>query len=229
MESLYEHAGITIYHADCRDLVGELTADVVVTDPPYGVDGSSGTANVARGKATYVQSQWRDDSDYLQDVCVPAIVDLLERIDRGALTVGNPNLHLWLDGRCDLMILARSGSQRLAGWVHGVSQPSSRSCISVAIPGWVRGQMPSGTTLTKADRQVLESEIDHPCPKPYMAWKWLVAKASLEGETVIDPFVGSGTTLVVAKHLGRKAIGTRDRRALLRVAAERLSQEVLAL
>ena len=226
MNPYYEHAGITIYHADCRDLVGELSADVVVTDPPYGVDGSSGTANVARGKATYVQSQWRDDSDYLQDVCVPAIVDLLERIDRGALTVGNPNLHLWLRALRpdDIGAFWQPATSGLGPWGFATVQPI---LYFGRDPRLGKGQMPSGTTLTKADRQVLESEIDHPCPKPYMAWKWLVAKASLEGETVIDPFVGSGTTLVVAKHLGRKAIGIEER--YCEVAAERLSQEVLAL
>jgi len=67
----------------------------------------------------------------------------------------------------------------------------------------------------------------HPCPKP-LAWaKWLIAKST--AQTVLDPFMGSGTTLRAAKDLGRKAIGIEIEERYCEIAAKRMSQMVMEL
>jgi site-specific DNA-methyltransferase (adenine-specific) len=68
----------------------------------------------------------------------------------------------------------------------------------------------------------------HPCPKPLGAWKAILLRVCpLEGSTVLDPFMGSGTTLRAAKDLSRQAIGIEMSERYCEVAANRLAQEVL--
>jgi site-specific DNA-methyltransferase (adenine-specific) len=70
---------------------------------------------------------------------------------------------------------------------------------------------------------------DHPCPKPLPLMRELVSLFTDPGETILDPFMGSGTTLRAAKDLGRKAIGIELEEKWCEVAAKRMSQSVLPL
>jgi site-specific DNA-methyltransferase (adenine-specific) len=73
-----------------------------------------------------------------------------------------------------------------------------------------------------------KAEINgHPMPKPIGWLLWLVGLATLAGETVLDPFVGSGTTLAACKRLGRRAIGIEIEERYCEIAAKRLAQETL--
>ena len=70
-------------------------------------------------------------------------------------------------------------------------------------------------------------EQDHPCPKPLELWKWLVDKFSEEGETILDPFLGSGTTAVACKLLKRNFIGIEINPEYIKIARQRLRQSIL--
>lgn len=72
--------------------------------------------------------------------------------------------------------------------------------------------------------------VPHPCPKPVDLMRWLIQRVSVNNaEVIVDPFMGSGTTLRAAKDLGRKAIGIELSERYCEIAAKRLAQEVLAL
>ncbi len=70
----YSHAGITIYHGDCREVLPELEpVDLVLTDPPYGVEGGKGGNSRKYGKSKYTSS-FTDDESYIKTVVVPSML-----------------------------------------------------------------------------------------------------------------------------------------------------------
>ena len=70
----------------------------------------------------------------------------------------------------------------------------------------------------------------HPCPKPHKLMRWIVARGTTEsGQTILDPFMGSGTTLRAAKDLNRKSIGIEIEERYCEIAAKRMSQLVMKL
>src|SRR3990167_199105 len=82
--------GVTLYLGDCREILPTLgKVDAVVTDPPYGIDGSSGTINTARGKGNYVEIT--DTIEDVRAVYVPAIRTCIEIASVVALTPGGPH------------------------------------------------------------------------------------------------------------------------------------------
>ena len=86
----------------------------------------------------------------------------------------------------------------------------------------------AGKCARPTGRQVTERAEDngHPCPKPLKAWTWLVDKVTPEGDTVLDPFCGYGTTLIAALETGRKAVGVEIEERYCELAARRCSQEM---
>ena len=82
----------------------------------------------------------------------------------------------------------------------------------------------SGRKIATDSRDTRASN-GHPTPRKYEHVRWLVNWYA--GESVIDPFMGSGTTLRAAKDLGRKAIGIEIEEKYCEIAAKRMAQEVL--
>jgi len=82
-----------------------------------------------------------------------------------------------------------------------------------------------GTALGDA----ISDGAGHPCPKPVALFRWLTDQLSDANETILDPFMGSGTTLRAAKDLGRKAIGIEIEERYCEIAAKRMAQTVMAL
>ena len=203
MTPYYEHAGITIYHGDCREVLPSLEPmDLVLTDPPYGV----------RFKYTEAyEDTFEGYTEFAMDVFRAA------RAKAPVMLITTGMKNLWLYPPADWVLCwAKPGSTRrsaLGGFnewepvlVYG--KPRIYNDFKY-LPDCVNHSDQSG---------------EHPCPKPLELYKWLLN--SCPGESVLDPFIGSGTTLRAAKDLGRRAIGIEIEEKYCEIAAKRLSQEV---
>jgi site-specific DNA-methyltransferase (adenine-specific) len=202
----YEHAGITIYHGDCRDVLPLLPkVDLVLTDPPYGVG---------------FQYASHDDS-----------LESWRRLMQMVV--------VWTRAGGASMLITPSCQIQQLEWIYRTIPPDWLICWYKGSPGtaafvgfndWepllVYGK-PKGLQM----HDYFYAQPDpftngHPCPKPERWATWLIGRASQTLGIILDPFMGSGTTLVAAKQLGRRAIGIEIEERYCEIAAKRLSQEV---
>ena len=228
MQPYYERNGITIYHADCRELITDFYAkyengfqfNLLLTDPPYGIDGGRG-GDSKRGKGKYETNGWQDTEEYIVHAVVPTIYKYLQMSERAIITPGTRHMHRYpmpVDAGC--FWTPASVSHGPWGFVN-------------FHPVLYYGKDPrAGKGAWPAGLQVTDGPYDkkHPCSKPISAWQWLLAKGSTENtDLIVDPYMGSGTTLRAAKNLGRKAIGVEIEEKYCEFAAKNLEQEVMFL
>ncbi len=205
MKPYYSERGIEIYHGDCKEVLPELlTADLVITDPPYGT-------NVCEWDSEF-------PIDWMQ--LLPSKVRKCICISCGANNILNcPRSIGSLQYRWTLAPMIRAAStlglMGFAAWVPWLCY--ARKDISL-----YKEQQDAGE-VAPANGQ----RIDHPSPKPLTIMKWILNH--LPNGSIIDPFCGSGTTLLAAQEFGRKAIGIEISERYCEIAAKRLSQGVLSL
>ncbi len=206
MTPYYDEGGVTIYHGDCREML-DLAADVVITDPPYGV--------AFAGKATKHTDASGGYTTADSDIGPEVIAALLDHIPRAAVFPGI-RLTFHYPPPADMgCVYCPSGA--------GVG-PWGFTCFH---PVLFYGKRPGDCRPSSIQSFDTAEVVDHPGPKPMRWMRWLVSLASADGETVLDPFMGSGTTLRAAKDLGRKAIGIEIEERYCEIAATRLAQGVL--
>ena len=232
LEPYYYDDAVTIYHGDCREILPTTTADVVFTSPPYNLGGSSGSewGRLKNGYASYgdalpdgeyvswqqsvVRLLWAAIPDtggifYNHKVIVRGNVALLpNRLIPGDIPIRQ--ILIWDRG---------SGFQR----THWHFVPRTEWVLLLTKEGYRLN------TLTEWDLwRERPTSCEHPASFPVGLPQRAIA-ASQDARTILDPFMGSGTTLVAAKNLGRKAIGIEIEERYCEIAAERCRQEVLAL
>jgi DNA modification methylase len=196
----------TLYLGDCREILPLLPkVDAVVTDPPYGIGLDYGT----------FQDAPSDVAALVRDV-IPAAINLASRV---AVTSGVPNI--WNYPKAD--------------WVLNWTDPSGEGGCVWGFPSWqpilVYGRDPflatgrgrrSDTVVKRFLRD--ESAHGHPCPKPLGAMLWIVERVTMARETILDPFMGSGTTGVACVKLGRKFIGIEIEPKYFEIACRRIRE-----
>ena len=253
MKPYYESGGITIYHGDCLEVLPTLTdAACVVTSPPYNQLGSripskpSGIwKDMGRGFTdTITELGYGDDMpecEY-QEWQRSVAVALGIAVRAGGSFFYNHKLR-YRDGVIlhpvelartftgwrlqQELVWSRPGSMTFNARMFA---PSDERVLWLVRDGakhtWNQESVGHLTVWRIPPAVEIEG---HPCPFPVSLAVRCIAATTASGETVLDPFMGSGTTLRAAKDLGRKAIGIEIEERYCEIAAKRLSQEVLAL
>jgi DNA modification methylase len=202
-----------LIHADCLDMLPSLAGyEAFFADPPYGVDGGSGTLGKASGKTKY-SSAFEDTAEYVSTVSAKAVEMMIETGARGCVTPGAPHAFSY-PKPADIGALYQPAATGMGKWGRATVQPVL-----------YYGKDPrAGLTIMPMHYQNTERspDIEHPCPKPIGAMKWLVNRVSLPGECVLDPFMGSGTTGIACVVLGRRFIGIELNEAYFDLACERV-------
>lgn len=213
MKPYFERAGITLYHGDCREVLPGLKdgAAVVVTDPPYGValnmgwGGRHGDCEIAGDGDTAVR-----DAALGLCACMPCVVfgswKIARPPDVRALLVWEKGEHT---GMGDLSIPWKPNTEEIYIIGSGFLGPRTSSVLRhAAVTGCV-GEVTSR---------------HHPTEKPVSLMQALLAKCP--PGVILDPFAGSGSTLVAALRMQRKAIGIELEEKYCEVAAKRIEREL---
>jgi DNA modification methylase len=206
-EPYYEADGITIYNADCREVLPYLPkVDLVLTDPPYGIGIDGQKESIQKGvsiRKEYEFAGW--------DKTTPP-----SELLRLAFGMGT---HLVVCGANYFNDSLPAGCKGWVIWDKGQRGLTMSDC-EIIFTNWS-----CPTRIYTAHRSRLWRENpQHPTQKPSELIKYLVQNCPGEPQTILDPFMGSGTTLVAAKQLGRKAIGIELEEKYCVIAVERLRQ-----
>jgi len=206
MKPYYEHGGVVIFHGDSREVMPHVGADVLVTDPPYGIGYRSGWSDAMVAN---------DESSAARDAAI-------------ALWGGRPAL---VFGRWS--VKRPAGVRALLIWDKGdwpgmgdLEIPWGPSTEEIYVIGRGFTGKRTGQIIRDSKRRGGPSSGRfHPTEKPVGLMETLISRCP--PGVVIDPFMGSGSTIVAAKNLGRRSIGIELEERYCEVAARRLDQEVL--
>lgn len=208
--------GVTLYNADCLDVLPELVADAVISDPPYGINldtdnsrfSGGNTASVARrgngigtggGAGIIGDAEPFDPSPWLN---YPAVVLFGANHYAQRLPVGTTLV--WLK-RHDAGFGSFLSDAEVA-WMKGGVGVYAKRDLSM-----------NGEALTRC----------HPCQKPVPLMAWVMERAKVPvGATVCDPYMGSGSTAIACIRTGRKFIGVEKDKRHFETACERIRCEL---
>lgn len=232
MNPYYRDDSCTIYHGDCRDILPQLPSDsidLIVTDPPYGVRWQSGNRTLRFDMIA------GDDSTDAAVAGIGLCISLLRRgrhiyafgkYDLSGLGVAGPAELIWdkeIFSAGDLSIPWGSQHETISFYVNNKDGKLNKSPDGALTTRLRRG------SVIRCKRLNGEAISRHPTEKPVRLLRQLIESSSIMDETVLDPFMGVGSTLVAASVESRKSIGIELEEKYCEEAAKRLSQQVLAL
>jgi DNA modification methylase len=210
MKPYYEDtkSGIVIYHGDCREILPTLPkVDLVLTDPPYGINRASKPMSTSShgGHKGWPSAEW--------DTLPPdgATFDLVKRAGNDFCIFGANYYPQHMPSGSGWLLWDKG--QRIDQADGELAATTAKTPFRVF-------------TLNRA--AIAQDGSVHPTQKPLSLMLWCLSFFP-NAQTILDPFMGSGTTLRAAKDLGRQAIGIELEERYCEIAARRLAQEVLSL
>lgn len=207
----YQDDLVTLYHGDCLELTEWLAADVLVMDPPYGINDTGG----------YIPT-WADGANWkiAGDKDTSARDAVLEAWgNKPAIAFGSPVIAAPVGVR-QTLVWQKPPNTGLFGTVAGFRRDWE--------PIYLMGDLPKRDGAASAIIRTLSNDYktgEHRHAKPIGLMERLVAVVPVG--VVADPFAGSGSTLVAARNLGRRAIGVEIEERYCELIALRLAQGVL--
>jgi len=227
MKPYYEENGITIYHGDCREILPSLAkVDLVLTDPPYG------KLKIFNRYGGYAGGQNSKDKLMMVGNRGPHLAKVKaygRYTDEGKFDIG-PFLKL-IDKKFDYLILWGGNYFQMpirTSWLCWDKSAGNESWYSQFELAWTNLPQPAKIFHHVWQGMIRAGEpVDrqHPTEKPVELLRWCLNFVP-HAQSILDPFMGSGTTLRAAKDLGRKATGIEIEEKYCEIAAKRLSQEV---
>lgn len=222
IEPYYQDNMVTIYHGDCAEIAPQLGRfDLLLTDPPYGIGESRAHAgrphnapvSAKNPRGTLVMQRGYDVESWDDETVSQSLIDsLVAQCEVAVVFGGNyyrmpptPSLIVWdkNNGRndfadCEVAWSNHGGAARLIKWT------------------W--------NGMVKEVRGKHEEKRVHPTQKPLAVMDFCIQAAMGHAESVFDPFMGSGTTLVAARRNGIRSVGIDREEKYCEIAAQRVSQ-----
>jgi len=240
MKPYYQDNSCTIYHGDSREILPQLEpVDLVLTDPPYGV----------------TRNKWDNTGPVFEvfDQISSPIVCTAQNPFTSALVTRYLARFKWSDVwlksqavgflNCKVMPMRQHEDILIfsAGKITYNPQLKDKPKENIRPHGNTAASSSYGKFENERERSIPldktyptslvkvsnSQEGLHPTEKPIKLFRYLTASYTNRRQSILDPFMGSGTTLLAAKDLGRKAIGIELEEKYCEIAAKRLAQEVL--
>ena len=218
----YDDGQITIYHGDCREILPSLgPVDLLLTDPPYGLG-----LDMVLKHGTNANGSIHQASAWNNTIPSQLCFDLMYDQSNAQIIWG---CNYFGGSIRDVGRMVHDKQLAIAGTALRWSEADIASCsfqrrITMFRYRW-NGNVQGKTINWKNEGP---DARQHPTQKPLALMMWCIEQAPMS-QTILDPFMGSGTTLRAAKDLGRRAIGIEIEERYCEIAVKRLAQQVLAL
>jgi len=216
MKPYYQDKWVTIYHGDCREILPQLDVkvDLVLTDPPYGIEMSKGFGGFGGFGEPIARKQYPDSWD--KERPSQELFNLILACSLKSIIFG---------GNYFADILPQSTHWLV--WDKMNTMPTFGDCELI----WTNIKRKSVKKYTFEWNGLLgkENYRYHPTQKPLGLISLILADYSQVGDLILDPFLGSGTTCYCAKKLNRYSIGIEIEEKYCEIAAKRCCQEVMEL
>jgi len=214
--------GQILVQGDCLEVMPLLgKVDAVVTDPPYGVGLTAKTTKHGKKSASH---NYYDETEHILGIVTRAVENAREIAPCVLVTPGVRLLQRYPIAASIGTIFSANGAGN-SSWGFTGNHPILYYGKCPYLSNKMGSRPDSFYSAHPGMHVTGENNFDHPCPKPIAWMNWLVLRASpFKSDTILDPFMGSGTTLVACAKLGRKGIGIELDPDYFEIACKRVQQ-----